>query len=139
MVEQSTRYSFSGTVGLPFDETVVRVREELAKEGFGILTEIDIQATLKAKLGVEFQPYLILGACNPPFAHQALNAEPEIGALLPCNVVVQGASEPGKSIVSAMDPEAVLSLVEKDRVAPIAREVRERIWRALSRVAGASD
>jgi|SRR5690554_2677359 len=139
MIEQNTRYSFSGVVSLPFEEAAARVREELAREGFGILTEIDIQSTLKAKLDVDFRPYLILGACNPPFAHRALSAEPDIGALLPCNVVVQGGDEPGKTVLSAMDPEAVLSLVENEDVGPLAREVRERIWRALTRVVEAGE
>jgi len=138
MIEQTTRYGFSTTVGLPYDEAVARVREELAKEGFGILTEIDIRATLKNKLDVDFRPYVILGACNPPLAHRALSAEPDIGVLLPCNVVVYAAAETGKSTITAMDPEAALALADNDAIAPLAREVKERLWRALTRVAEAN-
>src|SRR5690625_266484 len=134
MIEQNTRYSFSGVVSLPFEEAAARVREELAREGFGILTEMDMQSTLKAKLDVNFRPYLILGACNPHLAQRASGEEPDIGALLPCNVVVQGGDELGKTVLSAMDPEAVLSLVVDEDVGPLAREVREWIWRALTRV-----
>lgn len=138
MVEHTTRYGFSTTVGLPYDEAVTRVREELAEEGFGVLTEIDVRATMKNKLDVDFRPYVILGACNPPLAHRALSAEPDIGALLPCNVVVYAAAETGKSTITAMDPEAALALADNDALAPLAREVKDRLRRALARVAEAS-
>ena len=138
MVEHTTRYGFSTTVGLPYDEAVARVREELAEEGFGVLTEIDVRATMKNKLDVDFRPYVILGACNPPLAHRALSAEPDIGVLLPCNVVVYAAAETGKSTITAMDPEAALALADNDALAPLAREVKDRLRRALARVAEAS-
>lgn len=138
MVEHTTRYGFSTTVGLPYDEAVARVREELAEEGFGVLTEIDVRATMKNKLDVDFRPYVILGACNPPLAHRALSAEPDIGVLLPCNVVVYAAAETGKSTITAMDPEAALALADNDALAPLAREVKDRLRRALTRVAEAN-
>jgi uncharacterized protein (DUF302 family) len=136
MIEQTTRYSFSATVALPYAEAVARTREELAREGFGVLTEIDVRATLKNKLDVDFRPYIILGACNPSLAHQALSTEAEIGVLLPCNVVVQAADEAGTSNITAMDPVAALALAENTAIEPIAREVRARLERALERVAG---
>lgn len=107
-------------------------RAALADEGFGILTEIDVAATLKEKLGEEMEPYVILGACNPPMAHRAIEAEPEIGVLLPCNVVVRRVE--GAVIVNAMDPESVLSLVESEGVAAVAADVRERLSRVVERV-----
>ena len=109
-------------------------RDALAKEGFGVLTEIDVRATLKKKLDVDTRPYIILGACNPPFAYKALTAERDIGLLLPCNVVVYEADEPGKSVVVAMDPVEALSLTENEDVRPIAEEVKELLTRALDAV-----
>ena len=106
-------YTLSETTQLPFDEAVERVRAELAKEGFGVLCEIDVRATLKEKLGVDSEPYLILGACNPPLAHRALEAEPEVGVLLPCNVVVY--EREGESHISAVDPERMLSIVDNEQ------------------------
>jgi len=105
----SGKYSFGKTVSTSFDETVARATEALAKEGFGVLTEIDVAATLKKKLGRDMPPYRILGACNPQFAHRAIELEPQIGALLPCNVVVR-VDATGKTIVEIMDPDAVLQL-----------------------------
>lgn len=125
-----TKYAFGKTVSLGFDQAVSRVTEELAKQGFGVLSEIDVAATLHKKLGLEMAPYRILGACNPQFAHKALQAEPEIGALLPCNVVVRVAD--GKTRVDVMDPEAVLQLVERPEVESIAKEVRGRLERVLA-------
>ena len=136
MLTQSTRYGFATAVALPYEAAVTRTREELGKEGFGVLTEIDVKATLKKKLDVEFRPYVILGACNPPFAYQALQTELEIGLLLPCNVVVYAGDEPGASVVAAMDPEAALQLAENPAMGQVAGEVRARLERALRRVAG---
>lgn len=131
MVEQTTRYGFSTMVRMPHEEAVRRTKEALAAEGFGVLTEIDVRATLAKKLGVEFRPYVILGACNPPLAHQALSAELDLGLLLPCNVIVYAGDEPGTSVVAAMDPVEALSLTRNDAIVPVAHEVRQRLERAL--------
>ncbi|HSJ05502.1 MAG TPA: DUF302 domain-containing protein [Longimicrobiales bacterium] len=131
MVEQTSAYGLGITVDLPYEEALTRVRDELAKEGFGILTEIDVAGTLKKKIDVDFRPYTILGACNPPLAHRALSAEIDIGLLLPCNVIVYAAEEEGRSVVAAMDPEKALSIAENEAIAPLAGEVRERLERAL--------
>ena len=134
MIEQTTRYGISTTVALPYDQAVERTREALAAEGFGVLTEIDVRATLKKKLDVEFRPYIILGACNPPLAHRALTAERDIGLLLPCNVIVYADDDPGRSVVAALDPVAALSLSGNDGIGPLAVEVRGRLERALAKV-----
>lgn len=134
MVSQTTRYGIGTAVDLPYARAVERTREELAREGFGILSEIDVAATLKKKLGVEFRPYVILGACNPPLAYQALTAERDIGLLLPCNVVVYAADEPERSVVAAMDPVEALALTGSDAIRPVATEVRARLERVLERV-----
>jgi uncharacterized protein (DUF302 family) len=115
-------------------ETESRVREALAAEGFGVLTEIDIAAAFKAKLGVDFRPYKILGACNPPLAHQALSEEEDIGLLLPCNVVVYAADEPGRSVVAALDPVQQLGVAGRDDLSDLAANVRERLERAIAAV-----
>lgn len=135
MISQTRRYAISTTVALPYDQAVEHTRAALAKEGFGVLTEIDVRATLKKKLDVEFRPYIILGACNPPLAHKALTAELDIGLLLPCNVVVYAADEPGKSVVAALDPVAALSLSGNEGIGPLASEVRSRLERVLEDVA----
>lgn len=137
MIEQTTPYGLGTTVDLPYAEAVERTREELGKEGFGVLTEIDIAATLKKKLDVDFRPYVILGACNPPLAHRALQAERDLGLLLPCNVIVYAADEAGRSVVAAMDPEAALELTGNAEVGAVAREVKERLRRVLQGVASA--
>lgn len=134
MIEQTTRYGMSITVPLAYEQAVERAREALAAEGFGILAEMDIAATLKKKLDVEFRPYVILGACNPPLAHRALLAEPDIGLLLPCNVVVYAADEPGQSVVAAMDPVEALALTGNDAIRPIAEDVKGRLRRVLEAV-----
>ena len=121
-------YGFSTHVTGAFADVVAQVTAALKEEGFGVLSDIDVQATLKAKLDVDRPAYRILGACNPPFAHQALTADPEIGLLLPCNVVVQ-ALENGQVRVSFMDPQAVLQLVDNPQIAEIATEVRARLQR----------
>ena len=128
-----SKYAFGKTVNLSFEQATEAVTQALAREGFGILTEIDVAATLKKKLGVEVPAYRILGACNPQFAHQALQFEPQIGALLPCNVVVR-ADASGRTIVEMMDPRAVLELVGRPEVAKIADEVRSRLERVLAAV-----
>jgi uncharacterized protein (DUF302 family) len=128
-------YTLGGTTRLPFADAVAMVRETLKDEGFGVLTEIDVQATLREKLGEELEPYLILGACNPQYAHRALQLEPELGALLPCNVVVY--AEDGATHVSAVDPVAMLAIVGNERLDPVAAEIRARIERAVARVWGA--
>ena len=134
MIEQTTRYGMSITVPLAYEQAVERAREALAAEGFGILAEMDIAATLRKKLDVEFRPYVILGACNPPLAHRALLAEPDIGLLLPCNVVVYAADAPGRSVVAAMDPVEALALTGNDSIRPIAEDVKGRLRRVLEAV-----
>ena len=114
----TTTYTLSATTEAPFEEAVERVKEELKAEGFGVLCEIDVQATLREKLGVEQEPYLILGACNPPLAHRALSVEPDLGTLLPCNVVVYQADS--ETHISAIDADRMLSLVDNPDLAPIA-------------------
>ncbi len=127
-------YSIDKTIrGRGFDEVVATTRDALTAEGFGVLTEIDVQATLKKKLGVDQPPYLILGACNPPLAHKVLQSEPRIGVLLPCNVVVREAAA-GEVEVSAMDPQAAMQVVENPGVAEVAAEVRERLARVVAAI-----
>lgn len=128
----TTTYNLSGTTSLPFADAVARVRESLADEGFGVLTEIDVQATMREKLGEEVAPYLILGACNPPYAHRALGLEAELGTLLPCNVVVY--EQDGVTHVSAVDPVVMLSIVGNPTLETVAVEIRGKVEQAVSRV-----
>lgn len=128
-------YGFNVKVKGGFDQAVARVTEELQKEGFGVLTEIDVKATMKKKLDLDLKPYKILGACNPKLAHQALSADPDIGLLLPCNVVVREEDD-GSVTVGFMDPAAVLKLVEKEGVAALAQDVRGRLQRVAAALAG---
>jgi len=121
-------YGFSVTLNDSVENSIARVTEALKEEGFGILTEIDVQATLKKKLDLDLRPYMILGACNPPLAHRALEADPDIGLLLPCNVVVRE-EEDGSVTVAFMDPAAVLALVDKPEIEALAGEVRDRLER----------
>lgn len=129
----TTDYTLTATTDRPFPDAVERVRAELKEEGFGVLCEIDVRATLQEKLGVDREPYLILGACNPPLAHQALDAEPDLGALLPCNVVVYELA--GETIVSAVDAERMLSIVPNEALEPIAADVRRRLASVVERAA----
>lgn len=121
-------YGFNVKFNGSFDDAVTRVTEELQKEGFGVLTEIDVKATMKKKLDIDKLPYKILGACNPVLANQALTAEPDIGLLLPCNVVVRE-DEDGSVVVAFMDPAAVMTLVEREGVDELASEVKARLER----------
>ena len=135
MAEQTTNYGLSVNVALAYDQAVEKTRDELAQEGFGVLTEIDVKATLKKKLDVEFRPYIILGACNPPIAHKALSAETNLGLLLPCNVIVYATDEAGKTVVAAIDPVEQLKLAGNPAIEPFAQEVRSRLERVLDGVA----
>lgn len=129
----SCSYAFGKTVKSSYGDTIGKATEALAAEGFGVLTTIDVAATLKKKLGKDTRPYVILGACNPQFAHQALEAEPEIGTLLPCNVVVRELDD-GATRVDIMDPRAVLQLTGRPEITPIATEVRQRLERVLAAI-----
>ena len=123
-------YYLSKTLALSFDAAIDRVTEELKKEGFGILTEIDVKATLKKKLNADFRSYKILGACNPPFAHQALLVEDKIGVMLPCNVIVQEIAD-GQIEVAAMDPAGAMQVVENPQLQEIAKQVRAKLEKAM--------
>ena len=127
----NTNFGFGKPVAGSFDDAVGAVTEELKKEGFGVLSEIDVAGTLKKKLDEDMPPYRILGACNPTLAHQAVNAVPEIGLLLPCNVLVRE-DETGQVHVSFMDPGAVLGLVDNPQVVPLAEQVKEKLQRVLA-------
>lgn len=130
-----TAYAFSTTTTGSFPATLVKVTEALKAEGFGVLTEIDVAATLKAKLGVDSRPYKILGACNPQFAHQAIAADPDIGLLLPCNVIVREEAD-GQVTVGFMDPAAVLGMVGNPQVTAIGETVRAKLVRVRDSLAG---
>jgi uncharacterized protein (DUF302 family) len=126
---QKTAYGIRRVVDRPYDEALERTRKALSAEGFGVLSEIDIKAKFKEKLGVDFKRYVILGACNPPLAHKALQAEPEIGLLLPCNVIVYEESAK-RSVVAAIDPDSMVSVTANDRLAEIAKDAKARLERA---------
>ena len=126
-------YTLSAVTAARFPEAVERVRAELKEAGFGVLCEIDVQATLREKLGVELEPYVILGACNPPLAHRALQAEPDLGVLLPCNVVVS--ERGGETQIVAIDAERMLSIVANDELSEVATEVKARLAGVVERAA----
>jgi uncharacterized protein (DUF302 family) len=123
-------YYLTKTVNISYPETLERVTDELKKEGFGILTEIDVKETLKKKLNVDFRRYKILGACNPPFAYQALQAEDKIGLMLPCNVIIQEKGD-GKSEVSAIDPRVSMQAIDNPRLKEIAEQVRSKLKKVM--------
>ena len=129
----NSKYGFGKSVDVSFTDAVARVTQSLQDEGFGILTDIDVAATMKKKLNQDMQPYRILGACNPPLALRAIEAEPSVGLLLPCNVVVRQDGL-GKVHVEFMDPNAVLELVDKPEIARVASEVRQRLERVMASV-----
>jgi len=131
-MEDTRSYAFSIDLDLPFEEAVSRVTEALKSEGFGVLTEIDVKAVLKKKLGVDFRSYVILGACNPPFAHRALDADLEVGLLLPCNVVVYERDD-GKVHAAAINPASALGIMQSDPLRAIADEVSIKLKRAIAR------
>ena len=125
-------YGLKKSLQASMEDAETRVRDALKEEGFGVLTEIDVQATMKAKLDVDFRPYKILGACNPPLAYQALTEETDIGLLLPCNVVVYAGDEEGTCVVSILDPAQQLAVSRRDDIKPLADEVRARMERVLA-------
>ncbi|MBI5464505.1 MAG: DUF302 domain-containing protein [Ignavibacteriales bacterium] len=125
-------YGFSKTTILSYDHAIERVVDELKKEGFGVLTTIDVKETMKKKLDVDFPKYVILGACNPPFAYKALQAEEQIGLLLPCNVVVF--EKAGRTVVAAFDPMAMVKVMENETILPIAQEMKQRLERVIAAV-----
>ncbi len=125
-------YGFRKEVNLSFEEVIKKVKEELQKEGFGVLTEIDVKKVFKEKLGIKYNNYLILGACNPSFAHKALEVEKEIGLLLPCNVIVYSENE--KVFVSAINPNKAMSIVENSSLKEIAEEVVEKLKKVIDNI-----
>lgn len=131
----STPYGFGISVDLSFEVAIERTQAALKQEGFGVLTEIDVTATLKEKIDVDFEPYTILGTCNPQLAYRALQAEHEIGLLLPCNVIVHAHGD-GQTAISVMDPQTALGVVGNDAVGPIASEARSRLERVLAALSG---
>jgi len=126
---EQTAYGFGKHVNLTYEEAIERTKAALKNQGFGVLTEIDVKKTMKEKLDADFEPYIILGACNPPLAHKALTAEQDIGLLLPCNVVVH--QDGTGSRVMVMDPEAALGIVQNETLKDVAREARSRLQKAL--------
>lgn len=134
MTKTVTDYAYRTKLDLPYEQAVEKTTAALKEEGFGVLTEIDVTATLKKKLEADFRRYVILGACNPPLAHQALNTELEIGLLLPCNVIVY--EEEGGSVVSIVDPISMLGVVENPDLSPVADEARSRLQRVIEALGG---
>ncbi|MBI2842491.1 MAG: DUF302 domain-containing protein [Armatimonadetes bacterium] len=135
-VVKKSGYTMRTRVNLPYDEAVARTKEALKAQGFGVLTEIDVKKTMKEKLGVDYRPYIILGACNPHLAHRALEAETEIGALLPCNVIVY--EEDAGSVVAAVDPEMMLSVIGNPALDHIGVEAAERLRHVIEELSAVS-
>jgi uncharacterized protein (DUF302 family) len=133
MIGKETPYAMGKSVPLPYEQAVERTRRALKEEGFGVLTEIDVKATLKQKLDVDFRRYVILGACNPPLAHRGFTAELDIGLLLPCNVVVYE-EDPARSRVAILDPVVQLSIAGRKDIEPLAAEARQKLARALASI-----
>lgn len=131
-------YSYQKKVNLSYEQALEKTTQELQKEGFGVLTEIDVKATMKKKLDVDYNKYKILGACNPPLAHQALSADPEMGVLLPCNVIVYEV-EGGKTVVSAIDAAAMFSVVGRVDILPVAEEVNRKLKKVIDNVSKAGE
>lgn len=119
-------------VNLPYDKAVLKAREELSKEGFGVLTEIDVKATLKKKLNVDFDDYIILGACNPPFAYQALQVIKDVGLMMPCNVVVF--TDKGKTFVEAVTPTVLIDLIQNEKLRPIAEQIEDKLKKVVDSI-----
>lgn len=132
-MEATSTYYYAKTIDASPEEAEARVREELEKEGFGVLTEIDVKATLKKKLDEDMRPYKILGACNPPYAHKALEAENKIGTMLPCNVIVQETGD-GRTEIAAVNPVASMQSVDSEALRPIAEEIRDRLRTVVDNV-----
>jgi uncharacterized protein (DUF302 family) len=135
MTTTQQNYGIETTVDLSYDEAIEKVTAALQEEGFGVLTEIDVKATLKKKIDADFRRYIILGACNPHFAHRALQAEIDIGMLMPCNVIVYEADD-GKTVVAAMDPGVMSRVSDNPELPKIAAEARERVERAIASLGG---
>jgi len=131
-------YSYQKKVNLSYEQALEKTTQELQKEGFGVLTEIDVKATMKKKLNIDYNKYKILGACNPPLAHQALSADPEMGVLLPCNVIVYEV-EGGKTVVSAIDAAAMFSVVGRVDILPVAEEVNRKLKKVIDNVSKAGE
>ncbi len=129
---KKTAYGFTKTVDMDFEQSIQKIKEELKKEGFGVLTEIDVRATLKKKLGVDFRPYKILGACNPSFAYKALLAEEQIGLMLPCNVIVY-VNEQKKTVIAAIDPKASMMAIDNPALQSISKEVQAKLKSVMER------
>ena len=132
-MEKAKEYAFTTILDTSYEDAVSKVTSALKEEGFGVLTEIDVKATLKKKLGVDFRKYVILGACNPPYAHRTLQADLDVGLLLPCNVIVYETDD-RKAYISAIDPVAALEVVKKEELRKIAEEVSEKLKRVIDRV-----
>ena len=128
---EQTNYGFSKVVNLGYEEAIEKVTEELKKEGFGVLTEIDVKETLKKKLDVEFKPYKILGACNPPFAYKSLQAEEQIGLMLPCNVIVY-VNDSSETVVAAINPIASIQAVKNDKLGEVAEAIQSKLKKVIS-------